>query len=77
MNYHMRSFFIKEMEIQFGKVFDELGINLDEAFNGTMLPPVREFDEVVENAKNTLKDSEIPAISGIEINIRHILITTT
>lgn len=50
----------KEMEIQFGKVFDELGINLDEAFNGTMLPPVREFDEVVENAKNTLKDSEIP-----------------
>ncbi|WP_326984376.1 AHH domain-containing protein [Chryseobacterium sp. MYb264] len=51
----------KEMEIQFGKVFDELGINLDEAFNGTMLPPVREFDEVVENAKNTLKDSEIPA----------------
>ncbi len=51
----------KEMEIQFGKVFDELGINLDDAFNGTMLPPVREFDEVVENAKNTLKYSEIPA----------------
>jgi len=50
----------KEMEIYFGKAFDELGINLDEAFNGTMLPPVREFDEVVENAKNTLKDSEIP-----------------
>ncbi|KAA0129337.1 hypothetical protein FY557_05415 [Chryseobacterium sp. SN22] len=51
----------KEMEIQFGKVFDELGINLDKAFNGTMLPPIKEFDEVVENAKNTLKDSEIPA----------------
>ncbi len=51
----------KEMEIQFGKVFDELGINLDDTFNGTMLPPVKEFDEVVEAAKNTLKDSEIPA----------------
>lgn len=51
----------KEMEIYFGKAFDELGINLDDAFNGTMLPPVHKFDEVVENAKNTLKDSEIPA----------------
>ncbi|WP_326984378.1 AHH domain-containing protein [Chryseobacterium sp. MYb264] len=51
----------KEMEIYFGKAFDELGINLDEAFNGTMLPPVHKFDEVVEKARNTLKDSEIPA----------------
>ena len=50
----------KEMEIQFGKVFDELGINFDDAFNGTMLPPVKKFDEVVETARNTLKDSEIP-----------------
>ena len=51
----------KEMEIYFGKAFDELGINLDDAFNGTMLPPVHKFDEVVEKARNTLKDSEIPA----------------
>ncbi|WP_378106210.1 AHH domain-containing protein [Chryseobacterium sp. sg2396] len=51
----------KEMEIYFGKAFDELGINLDHAFNGTMLPPVHKFDEVIETAKNTLKDSEIPA----------------
>ncbi|WP_404985504.1 hypothetical protein ACI513_20175 [Chryseobacterium sp. M5] len=26
-----------------------------------MLPPVHKFDEVVEKARNTLKDSEIPA----------------
>jgi hypothetical protein len=50
----------KEMEIFYGKAFDELGINLDEAFNGIMLPPVHKFDEVIETAKNTLKDSEIP-----------------
>lgn len=39
------------MEIYFGKAFDELGINLDDAFNGTMLPPVHQFGEVVENVK--------------------------
>ncbi|WP_299684589.1 AHH domain-containing protein [uncultured Dokdonia sp.] len=50
----------KEMEIEFGKVFDELGINLDDAFNGTMLPPVKEFDIVIENARKTLNSSEVP-----------------
>ncbi|REC51317.1 hypothetical protein DRF62_17525 [Chryseobacterium piscium] len=48
------------MEIYFGKVFDELGVKLDEAFNGIMLPPLNKFDEVVEAAKSTLKESDIP-----------------